>query len=212
MTIDKYPQIDIAALKLEVDKQAQLLLNEVTEENLAYFSSQIKKIAEGILEDYMNGVFDLYMEGARKISDLSLSEKFSDYKTGYEAQMRQWIKEHPIEVQQVEIQIPEVPQAPGKPISPKAVFICGTAIAVGLFIFSPMWVALCAELLTLALTYLQKKCIDSAQSDYQTSLNKYDLEIQSYKRKLVKGLTDDLSKWLELGKSNSDSILASYDL
>lgn len=212
MTQNNYPDLDLGALKLEVEKKAKLLLDEVNEENLKYFAEQLKKFTEGTMEEYMNHVFDLYAEGARKISDLNLAESFTNYTTGYEAKMRAWMKENPIEIRETVVDIPQEPSMPTKRVSPPPVLVGGTVIAVGLLILSHPWVALAAELLTLILAYRQKMAQKRDNQQYVDNLTKYKIEIARKKRSLIDGVTADLIKWLELGKTQSDSILVSYNL
>ena len=39
-----YPDIDFGAFQIKIEEKAQILLNNVTEENLKYFSEEVKKM------------------------------------------------------------------------------------------------------------------------------------------------------------------------
>ena len=212
MNTNNYPDIDLGAFQKAIEDKACLLLKEVNEENLRYFSKETKKIAEAAMENYIFHVCDLYSEGARKITDLSILEQFTKYRTGYQDQMLKWIKEHPIVLTEQTISIPVEPERPEKVLNPTPILAIGTAVAVGLFIFTNVWVALAAELLAVALSYRQ--VVAKKQADIKFAAKKADYEraIKKLKQDLVLGLINELEEWLKLGKAASDAILKSYNL
>lgn len=213
MTTNKYPDIDYAQLKLAIEEKAKAVLSEVTEDSLKAFSQDIKLIAEGIMEQYAFTVYDLYTEGARKISDMDLLSAFTNYADGYQSKMLKWNEDNPIQLREHPIEIPIQPQASkisrNKPIATIGI---GTVIAIGLYIFSNVWVALAAELLAVAIAYKQKRGNTKKQATYNRQLKEYEIKVARMRQELIDGLTADLVKWLENGKTYSDSVLASYNL
>lgn len=212
MNTPNYPDIDFGAFRKAIEDKARTLLNEVNEDNLKYFSEETKKIAEAAMENYIFHVYDLYSEGARKITDLSLLEQFTAYSSGYQGQMLKWNEEHPIVLTEQTISIPAEPAEPEKVMSPIPVFAIGTAVAVGLYIFTNVWVALAAELLAVALSYRQVVAKKQADIKFEAKKADYKRSIKKLKRDLVLGLTKDLEEWLTQGKAASDAILHSYNL
>lgn len=212
MEQNNYPDIDFGAFKKAIEDKAASLLNEVNEENLKYFSEETKKSAEAAMENYIFHVYDLYSCGARKITDLSILERFTNYSTGYQSQMLKWNEEHPIVLTEQTISIPAEPQEPEKVLSPVPVIAVGTAVAVGLFIFTNVWIALAAELLAVALSYRQVVAKKQANHKFAAKNADYERAIKKLKRDLVLGLTNELEEWLKQGKATSDTILQSYNL
>lgn len=212
MTENNYPQMDFGAFRIAIADKAALLLKEVNEDNLKYFAEETKKIAESAMENYIFHVYDVYSDGARKISDVSKLARFTDYRSGFQGLMRKWIEEHPIVLKEQTIAIPSEPEAVDTPMSPGKVLTVGTAVAVGLFIFTNHWVALAAELLTLALTYRQVLARKKAENEYAARVADYERTLKKIKQDLLLGLTDELETWLISGKGASDAILKSYNL
>lgn len=212
MNTNNYPDIDFGAFRKAIEDKALTLLNEVNEDNLKYFSEETKKIAEATMENYIFHVYDLYSDGARRIPDLSLLEKFTSYSSGYQGQMLKWDEEHPIVLTEQTISIPAEPMEPEKVLSPTPVIAIGTAVAVGLYIFTNVWVALAAELLAVALSYRQVVAKKQVDIKFEAKKANYERAIKKLKRDLVLGLIKELEEWLKQGKDASDAILKSYNL
>lgn len=207
-----YPDIDFGAFQIKIEEKAQILLNNVTEENLKYFSEEVKKIAEATLENYVFQVYDIYVDGARKITDLSVLEEFTNYTNGYQSQMLSWSQAHPIMVKEQVIEMPDIPSPSGNNVDWKPVLAIGTVIAVCLFIFSNVWVALAAELLTIALCIYRIKVQNKSNLEFEAEVADYERTLQKKKRDLINGLTNELEDWLKQGKTHSDEILKSFNL
>ena len=210
---NSYPEIEFEPLKTAIEEKACLLLAEITEDNLKTFAQEVKLIAEGVMEQYIFKVYNLYSEGARKISDHDVLEAFIDYSSGYQSKMLAWNESHPIQLKEIKIEIPNLPENPkiNKQL-PVITISAGTAIAIGLFIFSNAWVALAAEILTLAIAYKQQSKQHKEQQAYEAELLAYNNQLGMKRMTLINGLTEDLVKWLEMGKDYSDSVLTSYIL
>lgn len=204
--------IDYAKMKRAISEKASSLLSDISEENLRYFSNEVKTIAEGTLDDYVFKVFNLYSEGAKKIDDTDILLAFTDYREGYQGKMDSWKRTHPIEIKQQKVSIPRKPIVPEQKVKSVHVLSIGTVIATGLFIFSNAWIALAAELLTLVIAsrqHIQKKKITK---QYQWQLDKYKMEIEKLKSDLIQGLTKDIESWLNLAVQESSTILKSFNL
>lgn len=207
------PLIDKVYLKTKVQEKEKQMLGEITEENLRYFSEEVKKLAEGILEKYVFDIYDAFTTGAFTIENEDTLQAFSDFNSGYQANMLKWISDNALKIEHAEINLPKQPDRTSpkttNPIYPLAI---GTVIATGLFIFTNIWVALAAEILTLALAYGQYFKNDKSQKQYALEKERYAHELKIKKDKLIQGLIADLEKWLDQGKAESDRILASYNL
>lgn len=208
-----YPEIEFEPLKAAIEEKARLLLAEITEENLKAFAQEVKLIAEGVMEQYVFKVYDLYSEGALKITDLDVLESFTNYSSGYQSKMLAWNENHPIQLQEQKVEMPKRPDDPRtKKYQPAITIGVGTVIAIGLYVFSNAWVALAAELLALAIAYSQRSRQQKARRLYEADLLAYNNQLGMKRMALINGLTEDLVKWLEMGKEFSDSVLASYNL
>lgn len=207
------PLIDKVYLKTQVQEKARLMLGEITDENLKYFTEEVKKLAEGILEKYAFDIYDTFSTGAFTIENEDTLQAFSDFNLGYQAQMLKWINDNALKIEHVEIKLPKQPaETAPKTTNPIYPLTIGTVIATGLYIFTNIWVALAAEILTLALAYRQYLKNDKAQKQYALEKERYAHELKIKKDKLIQGLIVDLEKWLDQGKAESDRILASYNL
>jgi hypothetical protein len=210
---NKYPEIEFEPLKAAIEEKAHLLLAEITEDNVKTFAQEVKLIAEGVMEQYIFKVYNLYSEGARKISDHDVLEAFIDYSSGYQSKMLTWKESHPIQLKEIKIEIPNLPENPKiNNQLPVITVSAGTVIAIGLFIFSNAWVALAAEILTLAIAYKQQTRQQKARQAYEADLLAYNNQLGMKRMTLINGLTEDLVKWLEMGKEYSDTVLTSYNL
>ena len=207
------PLIDKAYLKTQVQEKAKLLLSEISDENLKYFTEEIKKLAEGILERYVFDIYDTYTTSAFAIKNDDVLQSFSDFNSGYQAQMLKWISDNALKIEHIEINLPKPPaETVPKAKNPLCHLGIGTVIATGLFIFTNAWVALAAEVLTIAIAYRQYAKNVTIQKHYALEKERYAHELKTKKDKLIQGLIDDLEKWLDQGKAESDIILASYNL
>lgn len=212
-TTNNYPEMEFEPLKAAIEEKTRLLLAEITEENLKAFAQEVKLIAEGVMEQYVFKVYDLYSEGALKITDLDVLESFTNYSSGYQSKMLAWNESHPIQLQEQKVEMPKRPDAPRtKKYQPTITIGVGTAIAFGLYVFSNAWVALAAEILALAIAYSQRSMQQKARRLYEADLLAYNNQLGMKRMALINGLTGDLVKWLEMGKEFSDSVLASYNL
>lgn len=210
---NNFPEISLEPLKTAIEEKAQLFLTEITEDNMKAFAQEIKLITEGIMEQYIFKVYNLYSNGEFKITNLDALESFTNYSSGYQSKMLAWNKNHPIQLQEQKVEILKQPEAPRlNKYQPVITIGVGTVVAIGLYIFSNRWVALAAEILTLAIAYGQLHRQQKVRQFYEADLLTYNNRLEMKRRKLIKGLTEDLVKWLEMGKEYSDSILISYNL
>lgn len=210
--------IDKTELNTKIREAANLLLVNIEQmeerelqDNLRYFADKAKEIAEGILEQYVFSVYNRYTEGSFAISDADKLSKFCNLYTGYQQQMLDWIATHKLEVKEETFEMPHKPleSAPNRSISPKVILGVGTIVAVGLFVFSNIWIALVAEILIIASARIQTKRITHQQAQKKLELEHYALMLENKREQLVSGMIQELDKWLDMGVKVSDDILNS---
>ena len=213
--------IDKNKLNTEVHEAAQMYLSDINQmseselrDNLEYFAEKCKKIAEGILEQYVFTNVSKYTEGDFPIQDMEILGRFVDFQKGYQAQMLQWIESHPLEVKEETF---EFPAKPSEKVNeqfraPKTIFIGGTVIAVGLFIFTNIWIALGAELLAVLLAKAQSMRIQKSAAQRKMELEHYATALQNKRNELINGMLVELEKWLDQGEEKSKEILSTYKL
>lgn len=208
-------------LNTEVHEAAQMYLSDINQmseselrDNLEYFAEKCKKIAEGILEQYVFTNVSKYTEGDFPIQDVEILGRFVDFQTGYQAQMLQWIELHPLEVKEETFEFPTKPSERNNEqfIAPKTIFIGGTVIAVGLFIFTNIWIFLGAELLAVLLAKAQTMRIQKSAAQRKMELEHYATALQDKKNELINGMLVELEKWLDQGEEKSKVILSTYKL
>lgn len=213
--------IDKTTLNNKVHESANMLLADIQlmnetelQENLRYFAEKAKDIAESIFEEYVFAVVKKYTEGNFTISDPDKLSLFVDFTTGYQQQMLNWIQTHPLEVKEEVFEIPERPcdNVTINDISPKVILGVGTAIAVGLFIFTNIWIALAAEILSIVVAKIQKDRITKRREETEIERKRYAIAIEAKKNQLIIGMIDELEKWLDLGEEASGEILTSFNI
>lgn len=208
-------------LNTEVHEAAQMYLSDINQmseselrDNLEYFAEKCKKIAEEILEQYVFTNVSQYTEGDFPIQDVEILGRFVDFQTGYQAQMLQWIESHPLEVKEETFEFPTKPSERNNEqfIASKTIFIGGTVIAVGLFIFTNIWIVLGAELLAVLLAKAQSMRIQKSAAQRKMELEHYATALQDKKNELINGMLVELEKWLDQGEEKSKMILSTYKL
>ena len=96
---------------------------------------------------------------------------------------------------------------------PIAIAGVGTLVAVGLFIFTEMWIAVAAELLVLCVAaYTYKKSKENREKRYAFRVKKYEMQIEQEKARLVNGLIKDLKTWLSNAEQFSNDVLVSFGI
>ena len=169
--------IDYVELETNVRKNAEGYLTDITEDNLRSFAESTKLIAKIVLEKFYFAVDELYVEGALKLQDNEQLAKFSDFCDGYRSKMINWANEHEIMIQEMKVNpslhYPELSDIDTSKL-PLAIGGIGTIVAVGLCIFTKIWIAVVAELLVLATTiYSYKKVTKHRNEEYEILLKKY---------------------------------------
>ena len=214
--------IDKTMLNKKIREAADMLFTDIQlmnphelNENLRYFAEKAKNVAEGILEEYIFSVLSNYTEGVNSIKDTEILSKFINFSSGYQQQMLDWIKNNPLEVKEEVFEIPQaksVTTDKGE-ISPKVIFGAGTALAVGLFIFTNVWIALAAEIITIFLTKYQNERITKQNSiKEEIEKKRYEASLHAKKDELVNGMISELEKWLDLGETASKKIITSFGM
>lgn len=203
--------MDYVRLEKEVRQKAKEYLGEITEENLKLFAESTKFITQSVFEKYYLEVDHLYSDGALKIKDEELLDQFMDFHDGYRASMKKWMADNEITIREMKVDTSiSLPDLPSEDIKQTSLVIAGTGtlVAVGLFIFTDLWIAVAAELLFLGIaTVIYKKKKDKQTEDYEFKIREYEILIQKEKSHLVNGLIKDLKTWLYNAEEYSDKVL-----
>ncbi len=206
--------MDYVRLETGVRQKAKEYLGEITEENLKSFAESTKFLAQSVFEKYYLEVDHLYSDGALKIKDEELLDQFMDFHDGYRASMKKWMADNEIMIREMKVD-PSIslPDLPSEDIKQTSLVIAGvgTLVAVGLFIFTELWIAVAAELLflgTVAIIYKKKK--DKQAADYEFKIREYEILIEKEKTRLVNGLVKDLKTWLSNAEKYSGEVLIKY--
>lgn len=208
--------MDVVRLETEVRQKALEYLDDISEGNLKAFAESTKNIAQSVLENYFLAVDDIYTNGALKIENSEIYNKFIDFHDGYRAQMKKWATENEITIGEMVITPTlQYPEIENENITKKPIAIAGvgTLVAAGLIIFSKMWIAVAAELLTLGVSaYSYKKSKESRETRYAYRVKKYEMQIEQEKARLVNGLIKDLKTWLGNAESFSNDVILKFGI
>ncbi|MBR4838781.1 MAG: hypothetical protein IK004_10210 [Bacteroidales bacterium] len=206
--------MDLVRLETEVRQKAKEYLDDITEDNLKAFAESTKYIAQSVLENFILSVDDLFTNGALKICDNGIYNRFSDFHDGYRAQMKKWAKENEIIIREMKVSPTLMnlePESEGIIKKPLVIAGIGTLIAVGLFIFTETWIAVAAELLVLGVaTYIYKQSNESRDQEHAFKVKKYEMQIEQEKALLVDGLIKDLKKWLDNAEQFSENVISKF--
>jgi len=213
---NKKIMMDVVRLETEVRQKAQEYLDDISESNLKAFAESTKNIAQSVLENYFLAVDDIYTNGVLKIEDSKIYNKFIDFHDGYRAQMKRWASENKITIGEMVITPTlKYPEIEDEDITKKPIAIAGvgTLVAAGLIIFSKIWIAVAAELLSLGVSaYTYKKSKESREKRYAFRLKKYEMQIEQEKARLVNGLIKDLKTWLGNAESFSNDVILKFGI
>ena len=134
-----------------------------------------------------------------------------DFHDGYRASMKKWMANNEITIREMKVDTSiSLPDLPSEDIKQTSLVIAGTGtlVAVGLFIFTDLWIAVAAELLFLGIAaVIYKKKKDKQTADYEFKIREYEILIEKEKSHLVNGLIKDLKTWLYNAEEYSDKIL-----
>lgn len=208
--------MDLVRLETEVRQKATEYLDNITEDNLKAFAESTKYIAQSVLENYILSIDDLYTNGALKINDDEIYNRFSDFHDGYRAQMKKWASENEITIGEMIItptERDEEPELFNTIKKPLAIVGIGTLVAVGLIIFTEIWIAVAAELLALciaAYVYIQSKEEQKKERDFKAK--NYEIQIKQEKARLVDGIIQDLKTWLSNAEQYSENIILKFGI
>lgn len=193
----------------------QLMTEAELQDNLRYFAEKAKDIAESILEEYIFSTFEKYTSGISAITDAEKLAQFVNLDSGYQQRMLDWIQAHPLQVKEEMFECPKKDDfhIETNDLSPNIILGSGTLLAVGLFIFTNIWIALAAEILTIAFVKYQNNRIAKRRSiELEIEQKQYETAIKAKKDQLINGMIDELEKWLDLGEAASNDILSSLNI
>lgn len=205
--------IDFEQMKREVRKKAELLLEEINEDNIECFVKEVKKLAKHIFGQYVYSIYKYYTEGAAEIKDITNLEAFTNTDTGFYAKMSKWKEQSEILIKKEVVEYPKMPSEPNVKSYHKTTAGVGTAIAAGLLIFKqPWWIALLVELLTLSASYAQYRYMSNIENGYKKQFEEYRVQIAKLKNTFVDKKISDIETWLIQGQEKSREVLKTYVL
>ena len=130
--------------------------------------------------------------------------------------MKRWASDNEITIGKMTVTPTlKYPEMDDEKITKKPIAIAGvgTLVAVGLFIFTEIWIAVAAELLALGVAaYTYKKNKENREKQYAFRVKKYEMQIEQEKTRLVNGLIKDLKTWLSNAEHFSNDVLVSFSI
>lgn len=206
---------ELEDMRILVHGKAEYLLKDLSAENLDYFVKESTILARKVLEKYVFAVYDYYIKGECAIKDLGQREAFTNFKTGYQQKMLDWIEQHKPDIELMA----EIPVPPQEPSDKKWHFVAlgvGTAGAVGFEIGRRCmeghryWIGIAIELITLVASYLIYEKEKSESDNYTAKLNQYESELK--KKTFVNETISQMEKWVMEGEAYSNELLTAYNL
>ena len=202
---------DLEEMKRLVNEKANSILEELTDANLNYFVREAVSVAESIMEKYVFSIRKVFSNGELAIKDLVEKERFTNYKTGYQQTMLDWIRKNkPIIRLEMGITSPPI-QLPEKRWH-FVIMGTGTVGAIALLIGHRWWTALVVEMVVLAASYFVYKKEKCDSNNYDVDLKQYESEIRTKKETFVNETISQLEKWLRKGEAYSNELLTTFNL
>lgn len=201
----------VEEMKRLVKEKAESLLKELTEDNLNYFKEKASTIAEGIMEKYVFSVYDMFTTGEFSIKDLKQREVFTNYRTGYQQRMLDWIEQNKPKIELV-VEIPLPPRKQSKKKWHYVTLGIGTTGAVALAIVRCWWAALAVEMVTLAASCFVYKKGKGSSNNHEAKLRQSESELNTKKEAFVNETISQLEKWLKEGEAYSNELLTTFNL
>lgn len=214
MNLD-YPKLD--EMKRLINEKASLILEELTQTNLDYFVKEAVNVAKGVMEKYVFSTRKLFSNGEFAIKDLGEKERFTNFKTGYQQKMLDWIEQNSPHVKLMT----KIHTPPQKPSDKKWHYVAlgvGTAGALGFEIgrrcmdSHRYWIGIAIELCTIAASYFIYKNGKSKSENYEANCRQYKSELNTKKESLVDETISQLEKWVKEGEVYSNELLTTYNL
>ena len=207
----------IEEMKELVSEKAESLLKDLTADSLNYFEEKASTIAAGILEKYVFSVYDMFTIGDFAIKDLKQREVFTNFRTGYQQKMLDWIEQNKPKIDL----IVEIPSPPSEQSEKKWHFVAlgiGTAGALGFEIGrrcmdgDRYWIGIAIEVLTLATSYFIYKKEQDDSNIVNAKLRQYEAELKTKKETFINETISQLEKWLRKGEAYSNKLLKTFNL
>ena len=175
-------------------------LTEISEENIASYTEEVIDTIDAEFDSEIYRVTRDYSMLPTKSDEWKLV--WLDSSTGYKAQMKEWVRENPVNIQKHEVSLPTSKYAIG--IS-SAIIGIGTIVSVGLFLSDRRLLALTTELASLGLLcYTYKKAKTKEADILRTKMEKV-------KSELLLQIQSDINQWVDLAEKKIEEIIQSFD-
>lgn len=208
---------DMDENKRLINEKAGWALEELTKANLDYFVKEAVNIAKNILMKYIFSIRKLFSNGEFAIKDLAEKERFTNYRTGYQQKMMDWIEQNKPTIE-LDLEIPAPPQEPSDKKWHYVTLGVGTAGAVGFEIGRRCmeghryWIGIAIELSALVASYVIYKKEQYNKENYSVNFNKYKSELNAKKEAFVNETINQLENWIKTGESYSNKLLTTFNL
>ena len=209
-------KINRASVREQLQDLSSQYLTDARDEYLNMFVSEVKRIADNALDDYIHEQEDLYLtDEICGIKDNAKLLSFSDAKDGYRRRMQKWSDSNPFEITEHRRSFDdvseEIPIAERKSVKRAiSVFCVGTFISAGLRLISGSAWAWLAELPALILS--GKVYADGEETD-KLKLQQMREQCADYIRKdIVKDVENKLGCWFDSAEIENARILKSFDI
>lgn len=208
---------DMDENKRLINEKACLILEELTQANLDYFVKEAVNIAKDILKKYVFSIRKFFSNGEFAIKDLAERERFTNFRTGYQQKMLDWIDQYGPNFE-LDAEIPAPPQ---KPVEKKWHYVTlgvGTAGALGFEIGRRCmeghryWIGIAIELSALVVSYVIYKKEQYNKENYSVNFNKYKSELNAKREAFINETINQLENWIKTGESYSNELLTTFNL
>ena len=191
-------------------------LTTLDETNIQLFVSEAKRIVDNAFDDFILAQEQIYTKDSlRAITDKAQLLSFTDIRTGYRRQMRDWVEAHPIEVQKQDVPVEELESQ--IPLQDRAAFRrsvsalgIGTVGVIGLRILTGSNWAYWGELAVLAAAGHQYHV--GKQKDDQRLAELRQQQIAHYRYKVVNAIQSDLEAWLDAAEQENINVLKTFNI
>ena len=205
---------DVSKMRADIRAKATALLHDYSKEEIERFLSEAKRIGKNVLKEFVFNTYNFFANGDNCIEDLDIMEAFTNYNTGYQQEMLNWINQNEIVIP---IQFTDTSANHEKTSNLPWHFIIlglGTAFAGVMAactqIKKHLLLASAIEIVTVVTSYCiyNKKSNENDEKQHKENLKKRDL----MKEQLIDDVIKTVEEWLKLGEYRSNELLEKFDI
>ena len=193
---------DVSKMRADIRAKATALLQDFSKEEIDGFFSEAKRIGKNTLKEFVFNTYNFFASGDNCIEDLNKMEAFTNYNTGYQQEMLNWINQNEIAIHAKTSNLPWHFIVLGLGTAIAGVFAACSQIKKHLLIASAI------EVVIVATSY----CIYQKKSNDEKRYKENPEKSELIKEQLIEDVIKAVEEWIKLGECHSNELLDKFDI